>query len=122
LCETAWKRGYEAAHVAYHGMARWRDWSLLDVIEAEDWVLVTNNVTEFRSRYLSRDLHAGVIFLLPSVAKDRQVALFAAALDEIARDLDLVNTAIDLLFQTTARESSISNEIPPIVVERYRFP
>jgi hypothetical protein len=53
-----------------------------------------------------------VIFLLPSVRRQRQLQLFAAALDEVEIDPDLANQAIDVDFSGDAK----------IVVRRYTLP
>ena len=105
----AHERGFAATHVNHHGLHAWKDWDLL--VEAEDWVLVTNNAVEFRGRYRNLALHPGVVFLVPSVPRARQVALLSAALDHLAREPDLVNTALDVLF-----------EGEDIVLRRYSLP
>ena len=51
LPELAHKRGFEASHVAHLGLREWKDWNILGLIEAQNWVLVTNNAIEFRARY-----------------------------------------------------------------------
>ena len=71
------------------------DWDLLERISNEDWTLVTNNVEEFRTRYRRKvDLHAGVVFLVSNAGLDRQKGALNAALDEIDRDGNLVNTEV----------------------------
>jgi predicted nuclease of predicted toxin-antitoxin system len=111
LPDLAQARGYEATHVNHRGLREWSDWSLLAIIDAEDWVLVTNNAVEFRGRFRRIELHPGVVFIVPSVPRAGQMALFAAALDEVDRDPDLVNMALDVVF-----------EGPEIVARRYPLP
>lgn len=111
LPALAYARGFEAAHVAHRGLHQWKDWSLLEVVAAEDWVLVTNNAVEFRGRFRKVELHPGVIFLVPSVPRSAQLELFAAALDDIERDPDLINWALDVSFDEDE-----------IVVARYPLP
>jgi predicted nuclease of predicted toxin-antitoxin system len=96
LPETAHARGYEATHVNYYGLHQSKDWDILRVVAQEDWILVTNNAIEFRSRYQRLQVHPGVIFLLPTVPRAQQIELFSAALDVIEHSLDMVNTALDV--------------------------
>jgi predicted nuclease of predicted toxin-antitoxin system len=96
LPEMAHARGFEATHVNHHGLHKAKDWDILKVIETEDWVLVTNNVVEFRGRFRRLDLHPGVVFLLPSVQRQKQIDLFAAALDVVAQFPEMVNVEIDV--------------------------
>ncbi|HLY58745.1 MAG TPA: hypothetical protein VKS60_24500 [Stellaceae bacterium] len=50
-------------------------------------------------------------FLVPSVRRAGQVELFGAALDDVDRDADLINIALDVLY-----------EGDEIVVRRYPLP
>jgi predicted nuclease of predicted toxin-antitoxin system len=90
--------GFEAMHVNHLGMRTEADWDLLRIVAAQDWVLVTNNAIEFRGRYRKIALHPGVVFLLPAVRREAQLRLFAAALDHVQGHPDLVNTALDVMF------------------------
>ncbi|MGP0092454.1 MAG: DUF5615 family PIN-like protein [Xanthobacteraceae bacterium] len=109
LPKVAHERGFEATHVVHLGLGQWKDWNILEVVERDGWVLVTNNATEFRSRYRAIEIHPGVIFLLPSVRRAQQLSLFEAALDEVSLNPDLTNQALDVdLFDNTK-----------IVVRRY---
>lgn len=109
LPEVAHKRGFEATHVIYLGLGEWKDWNILELVERDDWGLVTNNAVEFRSRYRAIEIHPGVIFLLPSVRRAQQILLFEAALDEVSLNPDLTNDALDVELFDDAR----------IVVRRY---
>jgi len=112
LPEAAHRRGFEATHVIHLGLREWKDWNILEVVESEGWVLVTNNAVEFRSRYRRIKLHPGVIFLVPSVRRPRQLLLFEAAMDDLAINPDLINQALDIAFSEDGR----------IVVRRYPLP
>jgi predicted nuclease of predicted toxin-antitoxin system len=112
LPRIAHKRGFEATHVVHLGLSRWRDWNILRIARRDNWVLVTNNTIEFRSRYRVITNHPGVIFLLPSVKRPAQLALFAAAIDDVSIDPDLTNQALDIDFAGDAK----------IVVRRYALP
>jgi predicted nuclease of predicted toxin-antitoxin system len=85
-----------ATHVIHLGLGEWRDWNILDLVQKDGWVLVTNNAVEFRSRYRAIEIHPGVVFPLPSVRREQQLILFQAALDEIAINPDLTNQALDV--------------------------
>jgi predicted nuclease of predicted toxin-antitoxin system len=111
LPELAHKRGFEASHVAHLGLREWKDWNILGLIEAQNWVLVTNNAIEFRARYRKIARHPGVIFLLPSVRREQQILLFEAALDDIEKNTDVVNQALDVALAENV-----------IVIRRYRLP
>jgi len=112
LPEVAHKRGFEATHVIHLGLREWEDWSILEVVQKDGWVLVTNNAVEFRSRYRAIEIHPGVIFLLPSVRSEQQLLLFAAALDDVAINSDLMNQALDIALSEGGK----------IVVRRYALP
>lgn len=112
LPEVAHRRGFEATHVVHLGLGEWEDWNIPGVAEQHDWVVVTNNAVEFRSRYRAIKIYPGVIFLLPSVRREQQVMLFEAALDNIATNLDLTNQALDVEFAAGSK----------IVVRRYALP
>ena len=98
LVEPARAHGYEAMHINHLGLRTEADWDLLQVVAAQDWVLVTNNAIEFRGRYRKIELHPGVVFLLPAVRREAQLRLFEAALDHVRDHPDLVNTALDVTF------------------------
>lgn len=90
-------------HVNHLGLRTEADWDLIRVVAEHDWVLVTNNAIEFRGRYRQIELHPGVVFLLPAVRREAQLALFEAALDHVRECPDLVNTALDAAFDAAGR-------------------
>lgn len=96
LVGPARARGFEAMHVNHLGLRTEADWDLLQIVAAQDWVLVTNNAIEFRGRYREIELHPGIVFLLPAVRRDAQLRLFEAALEHVEDQPDLVNTALDV--------------------------
>ena len=96
LSEAAHAAGFEAMHGAHLGLASERDWDLLTVVRDGDWVLVTNNAVEFHRRYARLAMHAGVVFIRPSVRRVQQLELFGAALADIAAEPDIINIAIDV--------------------------
>ena len=112
LPRIAHERGFAATHVIHLGLGRWKDWNLLEIVRRDGWVLVTNNTVEFRSRYQTIPKHPGVIFLLPSVKRQAQLALFAGAIDEVSINPDLANQALDIDFAGDAE----------VRVRRYALP
>lgn len=95
-------------HVNHLGMRTEADWDLLRLVADQDWVLVTNNAIEFRGRYRKVALHAGVVFLLPAVRRDKQLRLFVAALDHVEANPDMINIALDVTFD--------ANDAPVVTV------
>src|SRR5262249_47559037 len=102
-----------------------KDWDLLRVVLAGDWTLVTRNAYDFRGpsespgsggQYRRAELHAGLVCLTGphGMDLDMQRDLFAAALDDVERDGDLVNALLEL-----SLDSAESDEI---IVDRYPLP
>lgn len=112
LPAIAHRRGFEATHVVHFGLGEWTDWNILEVVNDQGWVLVTNNALEFRTRYRRIEIHPGVIFLLPSVLRAQQLVLFEAALDNVANNPDLINQGLDVDFAGDGT----------IIVRRYALP
>ena len=112
LSEAAHRRGFEATHIVHLGLGKWKDWNILEVVEQNGWILVTNNAMEFRSRYRRIEIHPGVVFLRPSVRRAQQLLFFEAALDHIAIDPDLTNQALEVDLSEHAN----------IVIRRYALP
>lgn len=112
LAATAHTAGFEAMHVVHLGLASQRDWDLLTIIRDGDWVLVTNNAMEFHRRYARLAIHAGVVFIRPSVGRTQQLELFGAALTDITAEPDIVNIALDADYDDEGR----------IRIRRYALP
>jgi len=120
------KRGHgESSHVVWIGRQGIKDWNLLEVVLDGDWTLVTRNAYDFRGRaaapgtggqYQRAKLHAGLICLNgpEGMDLDMQRDLFEAALDEIDRDGDLVNTVLELTLEIT--------ESDEVIINRYALP
>lgn len=99
LLDVARAHGFNAYHVARRGWESNSDPELLARILDEDLTLVTNNWKDFRPMISRTELHPGVIAILPNVRRERQMALFAAAIAEIwSADppLDMVNTVLEV--------------------------
>ena len=112
LPEVAHRHGFEATHIVHLGLREWKDWDILGIVQRDSWTFVTNNAVEFRSRYRGIEIHAGVIFLVPSVRREQQLLLFDAALDHVVNDPDLTNQALDVGL----------SEAGGIVIRRYSLP
>ena len=68
----------------------------MDVLLGRDLTLVTNNARDFVPLYRDLELHAGLVLILPNVARPQQIALFDRALDVIEMRRDLVNMVVEV--------------------------
>lgn len=96
LVAVAGEPGHEAHHVAHVGRVGWKDWNVLRYARAGDFVLVTNNASDFRQLYAAQPLHPGLIILIPVVNRNVQRQLFKAALDELAIIGEPVNRVLEV--------------------------
>ena len=96
LAREAERNGYEAHHVAHLGKASWKDWALRDYAIRHDFVLVTNNASDFRVLYATTDLHPGLVILVPNVVQEKQVLLFGEALKKLAQCSDAMNKVLEV--------------------------
>ena len=96
LLSTASHAGHEAQHVAHAGKAGWKDWNVVRHAAEGDFVLVTNNASDFRRLYAAQPLHAGLVIIIPSVNRQDQQRLFRGALDELARFGEPVNRVLEV--------------------------
>jgi predicted nuclease of predicted toxin-antitoxin system len=96
LVAVAGQAGHEAQHVARVGRAGWKDWNVVRYARDGDFVLVTNNASDFRRLYASESLHAGLVILIPAVDRSLQQKLFRAALDELAVTGEPINRVLEV--------------------------
>jgi predicted nuclease of predicted toxin-antitoxin system len=96
LVTVAGEAGHEAQHIARIGRAGWKDWNVVRYARDGDFVLVTNNASDFRHLYAAQPLHAGLIVLIPAVNRAMQQRLFRAALDELAVIGEPVNRVLEI--------------------------
>jgi predicted nuclease of predicted toxin-antitoxin system len=96
LVAVARQMGHDAQHVAHVGRAGWKDWNVVRYAGDGDFVLVTNNASDFRQLYATQPLHAGLIILIPNVGRILQQRLFTAALDELASIGEPVNHVLEV--------------------------
>lgn len=98
LVAVAKARGLSAVHVVHIGKGGWQDWNLVPFALEHDYIVATNNRRHFLKEYLKRDIHNGLIIVVPSVERDRQVELFGFALDAVvALGVDAANRIIEVL-------------------------
>jgi predicted nuclease of predicted toxin-antitoxin system len=76
LVAVAGQCGHEAQHVAHVGRAGWKDWNVARYASGGDFILVTNNASDFRQLYAAQPLHAGLVILIPNVGRVQQQRLF----------------------------------------------
>jgi predicted nuclease of predicted toxin-antitoxin system len=96
LVREAEKAGFEAHHVAHLGKAGSKDWIIRDRAIKDDFVLVTNNATDFRTLYTAQDLHPGLVILVPNVVLEQQILLFRAALKMLFQLGDAINKVLEV--------------------------
>lgn len=96
LVSVASQAGHEAQHVARVGKAGWKDWNVARHAAEGDFVVVTNNASDFRRLYTTQPLHAGLVIIVPSVDRVEQQRLFRGALDELARFGEPVNRVLEV--------------------------
>lgn len=96
LVAVAGQAGHEARHVARVGRAGWKDWNVVRYARDGDFVIVTNNASDFRRLYAAEPLHAGLIILIPAVNRILQQKLFRAALDELVVTGEPINQVLEV--------------------------
>ena len=103
--------GSEATHVNHLGLSGQPDWALAERIAKDEFTFVTNNRTDFTQLFGKKEVHPGLIVLVPNVVPVLQRALFQAALQYTAQR-DLVNTVIEVsLAGRTVK--CVEYELPP---------
>jgi hypothetical protein len=126
LAKMAHDRGHgESSHVVWLGKSGIKDWALIKLALDGDWTLVTKNSFDFRGpaeepgsrgKYSKAAIHAGLVCLNGPPGMDLQMQrdLFAAALDEIESDDDLINKVL---------EASIADPDSDVIeISRYALP
>ncbi|TWB09314.1 putative nuclease of predicted toxin-antitoxin system [Nitrospirillum amazonense] len=96
LVLVAQQVGHEAHHLVRIGKAGWKDWNVLRYVADGDFVLVTNNASDFRRLYAVQPLHAGLVIIIPNVGRVVQRQLFKAALDQLAELGEPVNQVLEI--------------------------
>jgi predicted nuclease of predicted toxin-antitoxin system len=76
-------------------MAGQKDWDVARHAQENDFVLVTNNASDFRALYASQELHPGLVILIPNVKADLQGRLFTGVLEQLAETGEPVNRVLE---------------------------
>jgi predicted nuclease of predicted toxin-antitoxin system len=95
LVTLAGEAGHDAQHIAHVGRAGWKDWNVVRYASEGDFILATNNASDFRQLYAAQPLHAGLVILIPAVSRVVQRRLFKAVLDELATIGEPVNRVLE---------------------------
>jgi predicted nuclease of predicted toxin-antitoxin system len=118
LVRVANEHGHESHHVAHLNLAGLGDWHVTDYAIAHDCALVTNNAADFRRIYAERELHPGLVILIPNVPLELQQRLFAAALAQIAEYGEPINQVLEVDLQGEEVVMSIYDlPVPPPLPE-----
>ena len=96
LVAVASETGQEAQHVAHVGKAGWKDWNVASYAAGGDFVLVTNNASDFRRLYAAQPLHAGLVIILPNVNRAAQQRIFRRVLAHLARLGEPINQVLEV--------------------------
>jgi predicted nuclease of predicted toxin-antitoxin system len=96
LVSEAGQEGHEACHLVRIGKAGWLDWHIVPFAIKSDFILVTNNASDFRRLYGKQPIHPGLVIILPNVERPTQRRLFRKALTELGAVGDLVNRVLEV--------------------------
>jgi predicted nuclease of predicted toxin-antitoxin system len=96
LVSEAGAKGYEACHQVRIGKSGWLDWNIVQYAVDGDFILVTNNASDFRQLYGMQPIHPGLIIILPNVDRAMQRRLFQEALATLAQAGDLANRVLEV--------------------------
>jgi predicted nuclease of predicted toxin-antitoxin system len=121
LVSVAGESAHKAQHVARIGRAGWKDWNVVRYAREGDFILVTNNASDFRQLYAVRLLHAGLVILMPVGNRHLQRRSFKAALDELAVIGEPVNRMVEV--DLDGGEVTLTlYELPPAYGSRHVSP
>ena len=96
LVSIAALAGHEAQHIARVGKAGWKDWNVVRYANDGDFVLVTNNASDFRRLYARQPFHAGLVIIIPQVNRAMQQRLFRGALAELTALNEPINYVLEV--------------------------
>jgi predicted nuclease of predicted toxin-antitoxin system len=96
LVGVAEQHGHECHHVKWLGLSGETDRDLMPRILDGDYTFVTTNAADFRRLYAGRELHAGLVIIVPQVEPARQRALFNGLLDTLGAEEALVNEVLEI--------------------------
>jgi len=96
LISIASEAGHEAQHLAHVGKAGWKDWNVAHYAAEGDFVVVTNNASDFRRLYAKEPLHAGLVIIIPRGNRMEQQRLFRGALEELSKFGEPINRVLEV--------------------------
>lgn len=88
--------GHEAQHIVHIGKAGWSDQNVVRLATEGDFIVVTNNASDFRKLYAAQPLHAGLIILLPNAGREIHMQLFKYALELLAANGEPINQVLEM--------------------------
>ena len=88
--------GHEAQHIVHIGKAGWSDQNVVRLATEGDFIVVTNNASDFRKLYAAQPLHAGLIILLPNTGREIHMRLFKYALELLAANGEPINQVLEM--------------------------
>jgi predicted nuclease of predicted toxin-antitoxin system len=89
-------RGHGAQHVAHLQMPGTKDWDVASHAWKNEYVMVTNNRADYRALYERRELHSGLVVVIPNVRRERQRQFFSAALDYLDEAGEPINQVLEI--------------------------
>jgi predicted nuclease of predicted toxin-antitoxin system len=97
LVAEAHVRGHDATHVVFRGLQGTKDHDLIPTISGGNFVFVTNNGRDFLKLYADKEVHPGLIIIVPGgISSKLQVELFDCALDLVDTRQDLINKVVEV--------------------------
>ena len=81
----------------YAGKAGWQDWTIAEFAFDNDLIAVTNNRRDFLKEYARRELHPGLVVIVPKGNRSDQIAWFSTVLDFLlAMDEPPINKLVEI--------------------------
>jgi len=105
LTEIAWNAGFECPHVERVGRQGGEDWQHVQHAVSDDWVLLTNDTTDFVTLVGREDMYPGLVCLNfdgGHNTRENQKRLFQHALKRLAV-LDPINEVLEITLDAEAR-------------------
>lgn len=106
LTEIGLDEGFECTHVTWRGRRGAKDWQHVQDAVNGDWVLVTNDTTDFVTLVGREEIHPGLVCLKFAEgnhnSRESQRRLFRHALEHLA-DRDPVNEVLEITLDAEDR-------------------
>jgi predicted nuclease of predicted toxin-antitoxin system len=118
LVQVAQEHGFAATCNRDRGMLGAMDHELRQVVQAEDFVLVTDNASDFRPMFVRDGIHPGLVVVPGTVARDRQRELASVVIDyvvELARQVgeDPAGFMVNKLVEVDEHGECSTQDLPP---------